>query len=693
MIEHLEHLKSDRTIRIFVKNMDKIENISKVKRLRNQIDDLRYRYHVLNDPEITDKMYDSLMDELRKIEEKYPELKTSDSPTQRVAGEVLEKFEKVIHTVPQWSFNDAFTQEDIEKWEERIVKMLAKKLDKNVKLDYTAELKIDGLHLVLTYKKGVLEVAATRGDGKVGENVMQNIKTIHSIPIKLKEEVDLVVEGEIWMGRDVFEKINKEREKNGEVKFANPRNAAAGTIRQLDSKIVAQRKLSFTAYDISAGDIPETQELELKKLKKLGFPTDDSWEKVDNVSEILSFYKNWEKKKNSKQFWIDGIVLKTNRKEYQDLLGYTGKAPRWAIAFKFPAEQGTIKVKDIFVQVGRTGKLTPVALMEPVQLAGSTVTHATLHNFDEIGRLDVRIGDTVVVQKAGDIIPQIVRVLEKMRSGKEKKVYEPKKCPICNSDVKHKEVQDKKQEKSVGLYCENKKCYGQQLERIRHFVSKKGLEIDGLGEKIVEQLMDEGLIKDASDLFVLQKDELLELEGFAERSAENLLDSIEKAKKAPLHRFVFALGIPHVGEETAVKLAGQFGSFEKIQKANEEDLINISDVGEKVAESVKNYFLDKPNLEMIEKLFENGVKLTVVKITKKGNIAGKTFVFTGGMSEISRDEAKEKVRSAGGMISNSVSKKLDFVVAGSDAGSKLKKAKDLGVKIIDEKEFIDLFKN
>ncbi|MCF6276602.1 MAG: NAD-dependent DNA ligase LigA [Candidatus Magasanikbacteria bacterium] len=670
--------------------MDKTEIKENVKRLRNQIDDLRHRYHVLNDPEVTDKMYDGLMDELRKIEEKYPELKTSDSPTQRVAGEVLEKFEKVEHTVPQWSFNDAFTQEDIEKWEERIEKMIAKKMGKKVKLDYTAELKIDGLHLVLTYKKGVLEVAATRGNGKVGENVMQNIKTIHSIPLKLKEEIDLVVEGEIWMGRDIFEKINKEREKNGEVKFANPRNAAAGTIRQLDSKIVAKRKLSFTAYDISAGDIPETQELELKRLKDLGFPTDKSWEKVANVTEILKFHKNWEKRKNSKQYWVDGVVLKVNKKEYQDKLGYTGKAPRWAIAFKFPAEQGTTKVIDIFVQVGRTGKLTPVALMEPVQLAGSTVTHATLHNFDEIARLDVRVGDTVVVQKAGDIIPQIVKVLEKMRTGKEKKIVEPKKCPICDADVKHKNVQDKKQEKSVGLYCENKNCYGQQLEKIRHFVSKKGMDIDGLGEKIVEQLLNKGLIKDISDLFILQKDELLGLDGFAEKSVINLLNSIEQSKNNLLYRFVFALGIPHVGEETAIKLASHFGSFKNIQSANEEELIKISDIGGKVVESIGNYFADEQNREIIKKMFENGVKLSVIKITKKGKITDKTFVFTGGMQEMTRDEAKEKVRNSGGIISGSVSKKVDFIVAGSDAGSKLKKAEKIGVKILSEKEFIDL---
>jgi DNA ligase (NAD+) len=664
----------------------------KVQRLRQQIDDLRYRYHVLNDPEVTDKMYEGLMDELRKIEEKHLEVLTSDSPTQRVAGEPLEKFEKVTHVVPQWSFNDAFNEEDLKNWEDKIHRMLFKKLGKKVKVDYTAELKIDGLHLVLTYKKGILETSATRGNGKVGENVTQNIKTIHSIPIKLKQDIDIVIEGEVWMSKKVFEHLNKEREKKGEVLFANPRNASAGTIRQLDPKIVAERKLSFIGYDISAGNIPSTQVEELQIIKKLGFPLEEIWKKAENLQDVLKFYEHWQKNKDKPEFWVDGVVVKVNKREYQDVLGYTGKAPRWAIALKFPAEQGTTKVKEIFTQVGRTGKITPVALMEPVRLAGTTVTHATLHNFDEIKRLDVRVGDTVVVQKAGDIIPQIVRVLEKMRTGKEKKVNEPTKCEICGSPVKRQKVQDKKQRESVGLFCTNKHCHGQQLERIRHFVSKKGMDIDGLGSKIVEQLLNEGLIKDVADLYTLQKSELLELEGFAEKSVDNLLESIENSKKVSLPKFLFALGIPYVGEETSVRLAENFGSFEKIREAGEEELKEVPDVGEKVAESTAYYFKNKINLDLVNELLKKGIKPQHEAKKKVTKFTGKSFVFTGGLVTLTRDEAKEIVRNVGGEVSSSVSKNTAFVVVGDEPGSKYEKAKKLGVKTLTEDEFKRLVK-
>lgn len=669
----------------------------RVKRLRAQIDDLRYRYHVLNEPGITDAMYEGLTGELREIEEAHPELATPDSPTQRVAGKPAEKFEKVRHAVPQWSFNDAFGEQDIADWEERIFKILEKELGRRpADLNYVCELKIDGLHMVLTYEKGRLQTAATRGDGTIGENVTQNIKTIHSAPLALTRPVDLIAEGEVWLSSEMLKKINAARAAAGEPAFANPRNAAAGTIRQLDSRIVAGRKLSLTAYDISSGGAPDTQAEELDRLKALGFLTDSHWRVCSSVEEILKFYREWETKKNSQPFWIDGVVVKVNQKKYQSALGFTGKAPRWAIAFKFPAEQGTTKIKEVYWQVGRTGALTPVALMEPVKLAGTTVTHATLHNFDEILRLGVRIGDTVVVEKAGDIIPKVVRVLEKMRAGPEKKITAPKKCPVCGSEVGRKTGEAA----TVALYCLNKNCFAQELERINHFVSKKAFDIDHLGVKIAEQLVEEGLIKDAADLFALTVDDLTPLTRFGDKSAANLISAIETAKKIPFARFINALGITHVGEETAEDLAERFSAarggapLEKLMAASEEDLYAIEGVGEKVARSIVEFFKDKKNREYLDKLRKNGVsiKYQVSSGQKTGRLSGQTFVLTGALASMTRDEAKEKIKALGGEVSESVSKKTTAVIAGNEAGSKLARAEKLGVKVMAEEEFLKLFK-
>ena len=672
-------------------NVAKKELKQRVHKLHEQIDDLRHRYHVLNDPEVTDTMYEGLMDELRQIEQKHPDLKTGDSPTQRVAGEPSEKFEKVEHTVSQWSFNDAFSEDDLIKWEERILKILEKKLGHRPKdISYISELKIDGLHVVLTYEDGKLSVGATRGDGKIGENVTKNIRAVHSVPLKLKKDTTLVVEGEVWLSSKQLEKINKGREKEGQTQFANPRNAAAGTIRQLDPRIVSQRNLSFTAYDISGGDIPESQEVELRLLKDLGFKTDPHWKLCKSVSDIMTMYSRWAKKRDSQEYWIDGLVIKVNQKKYQDALGYTGKAPRWAIAMKFPAEQGTTKIKDIYVQVGRTGALTPVAVMEPVQLAGTTVTHATLHNFDEIKRLGVKVGDTVVVEKAGDIIPKVIRVLEKMRTGDEKSVREPKKCPICNESVQRKEVLDKKKGSSVALFCSNKQCYAQELARIIHFVSKKAFNIDGLGKKIVEQLVQEGLIKDVSDIFTLTKGDLEPLERFADKSAENLIASIEKAKDVTLSRFIFSLGIRHVGEETAIALAKHFKDLKKIITADKQEFAVVDDIGPRVADSLHGFFSDKKNVDVIEKLLEYGVMPKSVTSTQKYTLNNKTFVLTGTLESLDRDEAKRLIRAHGGNVSGSVSKKTDYVVVGENPGSKLSKAKDLGVTVLSEKQFKSL---
>ncbi len=714
--------------------------LDRVNRLRAQIDDLRYRYHVLNDPEVTDAMYDPLMDELKKIEAEYPELITPESPTQRVAGKPAEGFEKVTHQVPQWSFNDAFDDNDIKDWEERILKMLEKDLgERPTDVSYVCELKIDGLHMVLTYENGALVTAATRGDGRVGENVTQNIRTIQSVPLRLKENVNLVAEGEVWLARDMLEKINVERKANDEPLFANPRNAAAGTIRQLDPSIVAKRKLALTAYDISlfsnviaksdAGAMQQspkitsnsddkvgseregiasprtlarsdmsgldisTQEKELVLLKSLGFKTDAHWKVCRNLDDIFAFYRDWEKKKDSQPFWIDGVVIKVNQKRYQELLGYTGKAPRWAIAFKFPAEQGTTKIVDVYWQVGRTGALTPVALMEPVKLAGTTVTHATLHNFDEIERLGVKVGDTVVVEKAGDIIPKVVRVHEKMRTGSEKKIQQPKKCPICSGPVGNYGSSSQDDDKSVALYCLNKNCFAKEKERIVHFVGKHAFDIDGCGEKIVEQLINEGLIKDAADLFTLKVGDLLPLERFAEKSAENLVTAISSARNTTFARFIIALSIPHVGEETAEDLAKHFGTLEKLQSATIDELYEVYGIGEKVARSLQAYFSDPEHQKFITKLLKNGVIVkaeTREKTSAAGPLTGLTFVLTGTLASLSRDEAKEKIKALGGDVSESVSKKTSYVVVGENPGSKRDKAESLGVKILTEEEFLVL---
>lgn len=669
--------------------MNKTELKQHVEKLRSQIDDLRYKYHVENDPEVTDSMYEGLMDELKKIEEEHPELKTKHSPTQRIAGEPAERFEKITHAVQQWSFHDAFDETDLVEWQERNLRILETELGERPQdITYTCELKIDGLHIVLTYKDGKLESAATRGDGKVGENVTENIKMIQTAPLILKDPVDMVVEGEVWMSEKMLKKINKERVKEELPLYANPRNMAAGTIRQLDPKIVQKRKLGLTAYDISAGDFPDSQAGELDVLKDLGFLTDSNWNICKTTEEIMKFWKHWEKNKHSQSFWVDGVVVKVNEKKYQDILGFTGKGPRFAIALKFAAEQGTTKVKDIYVQVGRTGALTPVALMDPVQLAGTTVTHATLHNFDEIKRLDVRIGDTVVVEKAGDIIPKVVKVLEKMRSGKEKKVKEITVCPICDSDVLRKEITDKKKQTSAALFCTNKTCYAQVLRGLSHFVSKKAFNMDGLGTKIMEQLVQEGLIKNAADIFSLTVGDLEPLERFAEKSAENTIASIENSKPIALSRFLYALGIHHVGEETAIALAIHFGDLDSIIKADEEILNEVPDVGPRVAESIVAYFADEEHNNLIQNMLDRGVSIQNPKKAKGATMfTGKTIVLTGSLQTMKRDEAKDVVRSMGGKISSSVSKSTDFVVVGESPGSKYDKAKKLGVTILTEADF------
>lgn len=660
------------------------ERLDKLKKLINYH---RYLYHVEDRQEISEEALDSLKDELFKIEQKYPELVTPDSPSQRVEGKPLDNFKKIKHKVSQWSFNDAFTEEDMFDFDTRVKRFLQKEGIKR-EPTYTCELKIDGLKIVLDYEKGILKTAATRGDGQVGEDVTNNIKTIEPIPLRLNKDIDIIVEGEVWIGKKNFEKVNKERKKNDEPLYANPRNLAAGTLRQLDPKIVAERRLDVFIYDVARGNnIPQKQFDELIFLKDLGFKVNKNFTHCKNIKEVIVFWKQWQNKKDKQDYWVDGVVVKVNEKELQDKLGYTGKAPRYAIAFKFPAEQVTTVIEDIVLQVGRTGVLTPVAHLKPVSVAGSIVSRATLHNEDEIERLDVKIGDTVILQKAGDVIPQIVSVLKEMRTGKEKVFKYPQFVEACGGNGKIEKIPGQ-----VAYRCVNKNSFEQQKRKFYHFVSKKAFAIDGLGPSIIDVLLEENLISSYDDIFSLKKGDLLVLPRFAEKSVDNLLEAIEKAREVDLAKFLVGLSIDQVGEETAIDLANHFGSLEKIRKSSFEELDNIDGVGDVVAKSIYDWFRDKKNEHLLEKLLQQvKIKNPSGKATVgKGSLAGKKFVLTGTMEKMSRDEAKEKIRVLGGEISSTVSKTTDYVVVGENPGSKYDKAEKLGVKILNEKEFLNL---
>ncbi|MFA6422049.1 MAG: NAD-dependent DNA ligase LigA [Candidatus Buchananbacteria bacterium] len=665
--------------------MTKQEAENRILKLKKQLAEIDYAYYVLDKPFVTDAVRDSLKDELEDLEKQFPEFITSDSPTQRVGGKALGKFGKYKHKIPKYSLDDIFNLEDVEDFDKRVKKFLNLSLDKDI--EYICELKIDGLNMSLIYEKGFLVRAVTRGDGFVGEVVTHTIKTIGSVPLKLKKDINIEVGGEVYMPKKSFEKINKEQiEKSAQI-FANPRNAAAGTIRQLDPQIAANRDLdSFIYSDFTYQNFGfKTQGDILDNLKKLGFKVNSHYEKVANIKDAFKFFDYWEKNRHKLPYEIDGIVIKVNNLEYQERLGRTAKHVRWAAAYKFPAQQVTTIIEDISVQVGRTGALTPVAHLRPVALAGSIVKRATLHNQDEIDRLDVRIGDTVVLQKAGDIIPDIVETLPKLRTGKERKFKMPLQCPICGSDVIQKEGE-------VAYYCSNKKCFAIQKEELYHFVSRKAYDIVGLGPKILDLLQAEGLVKDAGDIFLLKEEDLLPLERFAEKSADNLVKAIDGAKKITLGKFIYALGIRHVGEEMALTLAEEFGSLDKIMKATVNELSNIEGIGPKVAQSIYEWFGNDLNKKFVQKLKDVGVTISKQEKKAEGKLKGMTFVLTGELENFSRDEAKEKIRELGGDVSSSVSSKTSYVVAGDSPGSKYKKAKELGIKIIDEKEFLDLLK-
>lgn len=676
-----------------VENIDKMtESEAKVRaeKLRELISDLRYRYHVLNDPKVTDDIYTSLTEELKEIEKRYPDLITADSPTQRVAGEPLAKFKKVKHAIRQWSLNDAFAENDITAWDERNKTGLEKAVGhKPGKISYDCELKIDGLHVILTYEKGKLVTAATRGNGLVGEDVTLNVRTIDSVPLKLRKPVSVVVEGEIWLSKKELERINSEQQKNNLPEFANPRNAAAGTIRQLNPKVAADRKLDTFIYDLSVADfkLPNTQSEELETLRELGFKVNRNHKLAEGIDEVIKFWKASEKKKTDQDYWIDGVVVKINRRDYQEALGYTGKAPRFAIAAKFEPEKATTIVENIVVQVGRTGRLTPVAVMQPVSVAGSTVTRASLHNEDYINELDVRIGDTVVLHKAGDVIPEIVEVLPKLRTGKEKKFHMPKKCPVCGSRTERIEGE-------ADYRCTNPRgCVVQKVRGLIHFVGRSGFDIVGLGDKLVERFVQEGMVKEPADFWRLKKEDIAGMERLGEKSAENLVNAIQERKEIELQRFISALGIPNVGWETAHDLAEHFYSLEKLQSASLEEIQSINNVGPVVAESIYEFFNSYHAKKEISNLLKTGVRVLQYHPEKKGSkLAGQTFVITGSLSSMSREEAKDKIEKLGGKASESVSSKTSYLVVGDEPGSKLDKAKKFGVKVLDEKGFLELIK-
>ncbi len=659
-----------------------------INALREEIREHNYLYYVLDSPDIPDIEYDRLMRELENLEAQRPELITPNSPTQRVGAEPLAAFQQVKHTVPMLSLNNAFNEQEINDFDQRI----KERLDLQI-ITYVAEPKLDGLAVSLRYEQGQLVQCATRGDGQTGEDVTHNVKTIHSVPLSLRGKVPdiLEVRGEVFMPKSGFEKYNQQQIAAGEKAFANPRNAAAGSLRQLDPKITAKRPLSIYIYglgEISAELEVSTHYELLQVLKEFGLPVCPEIQVVENPEGCLAYYQQLGEKRNALPYEIDGVVFKVNEIALQKRMGFVSRAPRWAIAHKFPAHEELTKILDIDVQVGRTGALTPVARLEPVFVGGVTVTNATLHNQDEIDRKDIRIGDTVIIRRAGDVIPQIVSVVKSRRPKKTQTFHLPERCPICDSDVERDEG-----EAIVrcmgGLFCS-----AQQKEAIKHYASRKAMDIDGLGDKLVEQLFDADLIKNVVDLYQLPIADLIKLERMGEKSASNLLQAIEKSKHTTLAHFLYALGIREVGESTARALAEHFKSLPAIMVADLETLQSVSDVGPIVAKHIETFFKQAHNREVVEKLIAAGVNWPAIVVSSaKQALEKKTFVLTGTLSSMGRDEAKAKLQTLGGKVTGSVSKNTNYVIAGSDPGSKVAKAEKLGVKVLDETEFNSLLEH
>lgn len=657
----------------------------RAERLRREIAYHDYRYYVLDAPEITDAQYDQLMRELLAIERQYPELVTPDSPTQRVGGKPREGFVTVAHLTPMLSLANAFGEEELRDFDRRVRAALP-----GEKVEYVVELKIDGLAVSLWYENGLFMRGATRGDGEMGEDITPNLKTIPAIPLRLRENTPaLEVRGEVYMTKEAFLKLNESREEAGEPLFANPRNAAAGSLRQLDPAITASRKLSIFVYGLGffAGKEIAEHVQSLEWLMELGLPVNRHFRVFARIEEVIDYCARWQEERFNLPYAADGMVIKVNSLDQQARLGSTMKSPRWAIAYKFPAEEAKTVVKDIILRVGRTGVLTPTAILEPVRLAGTTVTRATLHNEDMIKEKDVRVGDTVLVHKAGDVIPEVISVVKEARTGKEKVFAWPERCPECGSRVVRPAGE-------AAVRCPNVACPARLREGLIHFVSRSAMDIMGLGPAILSQLLAKGLVNDPADLYKLRFEDLVNLERMGPKSSQNLLEAIARSKENPLHRLLFALGIRHVGERAAKILAERFGSMERLSRARSEELVEIPEIGPKIAESVVAFFATEKNRELLQKLAGAGVNMREEKaFAEEKPFAGKLFVLTGALSRYTRQQAQELIESLGGRVTSSVSKKTDCVVVGEDPGSKYDKAVSLGVPILREEEFVELIKS
>jgi DNA ligase (NAD+) len=657
----------------------------KIESLREKIRHHEYLYYVVDNPEITDSEFDRLMQQLKDLEAARPELITADSPTQRVGGKPREGFVKVPHSSPMLSLDNTYNEDELRDWERRV-----HELSGRTDVDYVCELKLDGMSLALIYEDGKLVRGITRGDGSVGEDVTLNVRTVRSVPLSIPKEklkkagvpADFEVRGELLMPLASFKKMNEERESKGLSLFANPRNATAGTVRQLESKVTAERRLDYFSYLLlrNGRTYFDRHSKTLDALDAAGFKVNQNRKLVRGIDEAWAFIEQWEAKRDSLPYEIDGIVIKVDRVSLQDELGFTGKAPRWAIAYKYAARAGITKLEDIRVQVGRTGKLTPVATLAPVLIGGTTVRNATLHNLDEIERLGVKIGDWVQVERGGDVIPKVTKVIDDQEHPRgHKRFHMPESCPVCGTKVVRTEGE-------VDYRCVNANCPAKLRETILHFASRGVMNIDGMGDALVTQLTERGLVENVADIYKLSKDNLLSLERMGDKSAHNILHEIETSKKLPLERVIYGLGIRMVGERTAQFLAEHFGSMEALENAGIDELQDVNEVGPRIAESIVEFFGIAANRTLVERLRQAGLTLTGEKKRRGTKLAGKTFVLTGTLAHFTRDEAKKMIEDAGGKVTGSVSKKTDFVVAGADAGTKLDKAKELGVKVIDERE-------
>ena len=669
--------------------MNEAQAKKRIDKLREEINHHNYRYYVLDNPVISDYEYDQLMRELETLETRFPHLKTPTSPTQRVGAPPLEKFQEVRHTFPMLSLANAFEEDEVKEFDARLKRFLETTND----IEYCAELKMDGVAVELIYQGGHFITGSTRGDGFVGEDVTQNLKTVKSIPLSLipgKEKrlpSRLEVRGEVYLPIKAFQELNRQRERSGESPFANPRNAAAGSLRQLDSSITAKRPLDIFCYGVGqvSGQSFETHWELLESLHHLGLKVNRNRKRCRKIEEVLEFHRELDDLREKLPYEIDGVVIKVNSLRLQETLGTIARSPRWALAFKFKPQEVTTVIRDIVVNVGRTGALTPTAVMDPVRVGGVVVSRATLHNQDEVEKKDVRIGDTVVVQRAGDVIPEVVRVLPEKRTGKEKKFHMPEKCPVCGSEVFRPEGE-------AVARCTGIACPAQLKETIIHFASRGAMNIDGLGEKIIEQLVDRGLVKDYADLYSLTLKDLLTLERMGEKLGGNILAAIERSKKTTQDRLIYALGIRHVGEHTAKLLSREFSDLEELSKASVERLMTIHEIGPQVALSIFKFFQQKGNQRVLQKLKEHGVEYPSRPQARSKKYEGQTFVLTGTLKTMSREEAASKVESMGGRASSSVSKKTHFVVVGEDPGSKYEKAQALGLKVITEDEFLKMLK-